>query len=177
MAIWLGGCAAEQQVTPLAYRFSIAKLEDGRSSEEMQSPVKYPFDQQEFITAMGAGLPYSIFGSAPAGLDLTLTHYEATSFNGSYAVSMVFKMSGKDAQERGLARRTVMCSSVQQRGFELLDYGQQVVEDKNLESLTPEARDRKMWHRVFDACVQELARKFGQALVETQTMPKAKPAQ
>lgn len=124
----------------------------------------FPFKQAAFLQELRNQMPYTVFGSEDASLHLSLTHYEATSYNGSYALSMVFSMRGKDQYQRELTSPTIMCSAVQRRGFEAADYAQQVWDDKNLYALTPQARDQKMWHRVFGQCVASLAEQFGQAM-------------
>lgn len=170
IVVVVGACAPPPRMEPLPYRFTIRQFADARPAAAYnQATAQYPFTQKEFLENLRAAMPYSMFGSEDAGLALTLTHYEATHYNDSFAVSMVMEMHGTDQYARPLAKRPIMCSSVEGRGFELDDYAQQVWADKNLDSLSSQERDRKMWQRVFGACVRELADKFGQIVVQQQT--------
>jgi hypothetical protein len=172
LALVLGACVPPKPQEPLAYRFSVASFKDVRKPEDKGLPTPFPFRQAAFFQELRNQMPYTLFGSEDAGLHLTLTHYEATSHNGSYALSMVFGMKGTDQHRREITSPTIMCSAVQRRGFEAADYAQQVWDDKNLYALTPEARDQKMWDRVFSACVESLAEQFGQAMLADGVAPK-----
>ncbi|MCP5405442.1 MAG: hypothetical protein H6922_04380 [Pseudomonadaceae bacterium] len=168
-SLLLAACATPSAPQPLPYRFSMGAFTDERSSEELALPQTFPFSQAMFFNQLRKVMPYSIFGSAEAALDVAMTHYEATRYGDSYAVSMVMEMRGRDAYARGLLKKPFMCSAVAHRGFELDDYAQQVWTDKNLTALTPAAREEKMWHQVFSTCVRDLADQFGSALVAAQT--------
>lgn len=166
--LMLAGCAVQPPLEPLPYRFGVARVLDGRDQAQLELPAVYPFSQTGFLKSLRGALPYGLFGSETATLSLTLTHYQSTVFHDSFALSMVVQMDGEDNYGRKLVGQPVMCSSVMSRGYELNEYAQQVWKDKNLNSLTPAAREQKMWQRVFDTCVQELGRKFGQALAQQQ---------
>lgn len=156
----------------MPYRFAIGSFSDGRSAQNKGMASPHPFRQAAFFQELRDQMPYTVFGSEDASLHLTLTHYEATSYNGSYALSMVFSMRGKDQYHREITSPTIMCSAVERRGFEAADYAQQVWNDKHLYALTPQARDEKMWKRVFGACVANLAEQFGQAMTSDSVAPK-----
>lgn len=136
----------------------------------MQNP--YAFDESEFINSLHSQMPYTLFGSESAKLRLSLKHYATSSFEGSYAVSMVVEMDGTDAWERPLAKREVACSQVVRRGFELGDYADSMMKETTVQgmthALTTEAREAKMWQLAFNQCVRELGEQFGQAVVAQQ---------
>lgn len=172
LAVGVSACVPPKPIQPLPYRFSIGSFTDGRPEENRTMPTPFPFRQATFFNEIRQEMPYTLFGSEEAALHLTLTHYEATSFQDSYALSMVFAMKGTDQYKRDLTSPTIMCSAVERRGFEGADYAQQVWDDKNLYALTPEAREQKMWERVFGRCVRSLAEQFGQAMLSDGTAPK-----
>lgn len=172
VAALLAACSPPKQVDPLPYRFSIGGFSDARTAENKSTMTPFPFRQAAFFKELRSQMPYTVFGSEEASLHLSLTHYEATTFQNSFALSMVFSMRGIDQHRRDVTAPTIMCSAVERRGFEAADYAQQVWADKNLHALTPEARDQKMWQRVFSACVANLAEQFGQALTADGLSPK-----
>lgn len=171
----LAACATPPAPDPLPYRFAIGGFRDSRPAEETATPAPFSFDQQALLRGLQHAMPYTLFGSEDATLTLDLTHYEATHYADSYAISMVMEMTGVDQYGRDINHVPLMCSSVQRRGFELADYAQQVWQQKTLNALTPEARDQKMWQQVFGACVRDMAGQFGKALVASQTMRKDMP--
>lgn len=169
LALALSACVPPPQPAPLPYRFSIGKFDDKRTAEQMGDISPYQFSQTAFLTELRKAMPYTLFGSEDASLRLGLTHFEATTFDDSFALSMVMEVEGADQYNRKLASQPLMCSAVENRGFELDEYAQQVWQDKNLQALTPAAREQKMWDKLFSTCVRHLAGQFGQVLVEQQT--------
>ncbi|MFZ2587264.1 MAG: hypothetical protein WAZ18_04000 [Alphaproteobacteria bacterium] len=166
----LTACAPPPQPMPLPYRFTVGSITDARSEAELTDPMPYGFNQTTFLQNLRKAMPYTLFGSENASLNLTLTHFETTTFDDSFALSMAMKVEGVDAYNRPLAHKPIMCSEVQNRGFELDEMAQQVWADKNTVALTPQARNAKMWDKLFDACVRNLADQFGQVLVQQQTV-------
>lgn len=172
MLALLAGCATPPPPEALPYRFAIGSFNDSRPPEQTATDTPFPFDQTTFMRSLQQAMPYALFGSEDARLNLSLTHYEATHYATSYAVSMVMDMTGTDQHGRTVAAQPLMCSAVQHRGFELADYAQQVWSDKNLNALTPAAREQTMWQQVFATCVRNLAEQFGKTLVASQTARK-----
>lgn len=169
LPLGLAACVPPPQPAPLPYRFSIGKFEDKRTPEQLGDITPYQFSQPAFLVELRKAMPYTLFGSEDASLNLGLTHFEATTFDDSYALSMVMEVEGSDQYHRTMASQPLMCSAVENRGFELDEYAQQVWKDKNLQALTPAAREQKVWDKLFSACVRHLANQFGQVLVQQQT--------
>ena len=165
VSLLTAACVPPPEPMPLPYRFSIGRFDDKRSADQFGQPAPYQFSQPVFLQELRCAMPYILCGGGDASLHLALTHFEATKFENSHALSLPFQVEGVDSPNRPLASRPIMCSEVQGQGFELDEYAQQVWQDKNLRALTPTARDQTMWGKLFKACVRNLAGQFGQAIV------------
>lgn len=124
-----------------------------------------PFTIQAFFQSWQANVGRNIFANHPAVLNVTLHEYQATQSGTSYAVSMKTTLHGHTPQGQPLATLQASCAAAAPLGAtELATLTQQAIAKGSTESLTPAARTRTMWQKVFNACVQQLTTQFGQAL-------------
>lgn len=170
----LTACAAKPQpIAPLPYRFTFASFEDTRTEEAKSDPrqIGQPFQPRRFVQSLRTAMPATLFGSMDARLAVNLKHYEITSFQNHYAMSIVAEIGGTDIHDRPLVKETCACSQVDKEGFMLADYATQVYAERNLHGLTLEGRAASMWQKLYDACVQELVTQYAIALENESLRP------
>jgi hypothetical protein len=170
----LAGCATTPAPDVLPYRFAVAGVVDARAADHDPLYDQYEFDAREMNADFSKLLAGSVFGGRDATLYLKLLRYRASMDNGSYALSMTVEGKALDdsTRPRDVGHFVAGCDRIEHGGVaSLATYAGTMWQDRTLDPLTQEGRDRSMWHKAFDGCVGDLVTRFKQAL-----LAKAAPA-
>ncbi|HEX2859488.1 MAG TPA: lipoprotein [Alphaproteobacteria bacterium] len=166
----LAGCAPPPPPTPLPYRFVLADITDGRLTPEQggTDPLydMYPFDTQAIAMSFSNNLVAPVFGAREAKLHLKVTHYQATTSDGSWAVSIAMEGYAQDdsARPRTIGIFNATCNRVEREGFALDAFATDSWQQKSLKPLTPDGRNTRMFGIALNNCTRDLARQFGASL-------------
>ena len=165
-ALLLTACTTTQpQIGPWAYQFSLGKFQDLRPNDDIMLMNTTPFTVEAFFASWQASVGRNLFANQPALLHVTLHEYQTTQSGTSYAVSMKTTLTGTTPQGQPLATLQASCAAAAPLGAtEFATLTQQAITQADAQALTPAARSRTMWQKVFNTCIQQLATQFGQAL-------------
>lgn len=163
----LAGCATPPPPAPLPYHFTLADISDGRLTPEQGGPdplfEAYPFDAQAIALSFTNNLAAPVYSAREAQLHLKVTHYQATTSDGGWAISMAMEGYAVDdsPKPRTVGMFNARCSQVEREGFALDAFATDSWKQKSLKPLTPDGRNTRMFAMALNNCTRELARQFG----------------
>jgi hypothetical protein len=183
----LAACGHAPQMGPMAYDFTITRVEDARPDDDSKLMASDPFTAEKLIAAWQRAVARLTFGATPGQLAMRVTQYEATHSGVTYTLSMAADMVAK-AGDPVPSYRPEAKPIVAQASASCVAYGRstggaggvavakavfganapqggQQNSVKGPSSLTPAARNATLWQELWTQCTTQLATQLGNSLL------------